>query len=113
MIQQPSGHEPCYIISVAARLVGVHPQTLRYYENVGLVKPARSPGNKRLYSPNDIDRLREIHRLTGEAGVNLAGVETILRLLEEIARMRAEMTVLQERFESEGALSRSRLGPAE
>jgi len=113
MIREPSGHEPCYIISVAARLVGVHPQTLRYYENVGLIKPWRSPGNKRLYSPNDIERLREIHRLTGEAGVNLAGVEITLRLMDEIAQMQAEIVALQQRFESEVASLKSRLGQVE
>jgi MerR family transcriptional regulator/heat shock protein HspR len=104
----PLGHEPCYIISVAARLVGLHPQTLRYYETAGLLKPGRSPGNRRLYSPADIERLRHIQRLTGEMGVNLAGVETILSLMEEVEQMRAEMEELQARFNHEVAPLKSR-----
>ena len=70
--------EPCYVISVAARLVNLHPQTLRYYEREGLIEPARSSGNVRLYSTRDIERLRRIVRLTGELGINLAGVEVIV-----------------------------------
>jgi len=102
------GLEPCYIISIAARLVGVHPQTLRYYESAGLVKPCRSAGNRRLYSHADIERLRHIQRLTGEMGVNLAGVETILNLTEQIEQMRAEMEELQARFEYEVSVLRNR-----
>lgn len=108
MSGDPSRQEPCYIISVAAKMVGVHPQTLRYYESLGLIKPCRSPGNRRLYSPSDIERLRQIQRLTDELGVNLAGVETILSLMDQVARMKAEMEALQKRFEREIALLKSK-----
>jgi MerR family transcriptional regulator/heat shock protein HspR len=84
--------EPFYVISVAARLVDLHPQTLRHYEALGLVVPERSRGNIRLYSPRDIERLRKIVRLTQELGVNLAGVSIILRLSEQVEVLRAELT---------------------
>ena len=93
--------EPCYVISVAARLVNLHPQTLRTYELMGLVKPARSAGNIRLYSPTDIERLRQITRLTDELGVNLAGVEVILNMRESMDQMRREMERMRQEFESE------------
>ncbi len=83
--------EPTYVISVAARLVNMHPQTLRYYERAGLINPTRSGGGIRLYSQRDIDRLRKITRLTDELGVNLAGVEVILRLLESLEQARREL----------------------
>jgi MerR family transcriptional regulator/heat shock protein HspR len=76
--------EPMYVISVAARLVEMHPQTLRYYERAGLVKPKRSRGSIRLYSQRDIERLRKIARLVDNLGVNLAGVEVILHLTEKL-----------------------------
>ena len=76
--------EPMFVISVAARLVEMHPQTLRYYERAGLLKPTRSSGKIRLYSQREIDRLRKIARLTSELGVNLAGVEIIIDLTERI-----------------------------
>lgn len=82
--------QPVYVISVAARLVEMHPQTLRLYERLGLVKPARNEHNIRLYSDEDIARLRQIQRLT-QAGVNLAGVEVVLELLERMENMRREM----------------------
>jgi MerR family transcriptional regulator/heat shock protein HspR len=103
----PGDDQPCYVISVAAKMVGVHPQTLRNYESLGLVKPCRTPGNKRLYSPSDIERLRHIQRLTGELGVNLAGVEAILALVEKMERMEAEMAQLRQQFESEAASLKS------
>ncbi len=81
---------PVYVISVAAKLVEVHPQTLRLYERVGLVKPARTGKNIRLYSDQDIERLRQIQRLT-QIGLNLAGVEMVLELLERMEAMRREM----------------------
>ena len=95
---------PRYMISVAADLVGMHPQTLRIYEQKGLVRPKRTAGNTRLYSELDIERLRLIQRLTTEIGLNLAGVERVLHLEDELqqmkrrlARMEAEMRVaLQE-----------------
>jgi len=90
--------DPCYVISIAARMVGMHQQTLRYYERVGLIEPSRSRGNIRLYSPADISRLRQIQRLISDLGVNLAGVEVIMRMNQhlqeaekEIARLRAEV----------------------
>ena len=83
--------EPCYIISIVAKMVDVHPQTLRHYERLGLVKPARSPGNVRLYSQRDVDQLRKICRLMGDLEVNLAGVDVILNLTQRMEEMREEM----------------------
>ncbi len=82
----PGGLPPnaAFVISVAARLVGVHEQTLRYYERAGLLEPARSKGRIRLYSLYDLERVRQIRRLTDEMGVNLAGVEVIMRLTDHI-----------------------------
>jgi MerR family transcriptional regulator, heat shock protein HspR len=82
---------PRYMISVAADLVGMHPQTLRIYENKGLIRPKRTAGNTRLYSEADLDRLRLIQRLTNELGLNLAGVEQVLRLQDEVMRMRRRL----------------------
>jgi MerR family transcriptional regulator, heat shock protein HspR len=82
---------PRYMISVAADLVGMHPQTLRIYENRGLIRPKRTAGNTRLYSEADLDRLRLIQRLTNELGLNLAGVEHVLRLQDELVRMRRRL----------------------
>jgi MerR family transcriptional regulator/heat shock protein HspR len=86
---------PRYMISVAADLVGMHPQTLRIYEAKGLVRPKRTPGNTRLYSEADLERLRLIQRLTTELGLNLAGVETVLRLEDELQRLQARMARLE------------------
>jgi MerR family transcriptional regulator, heat shock protein HspR len=88
-------NEPAYVISVAAERVGLHPQTLRLYERVGLVKPARR-GSNRLYSDWDIERVRQIQRLTQDMGVNLAGVEIILNLLDQINQLQAEMESLRQ-----------------
>jgi MerR family transcriptional regulator, heat shock protein HspR len=90
-----------YMISVAADLVGMHPQTLRMYEARGLVRPARTPGGTRLYSDVDLDRLRLIQRLTGELGLNLAGVEHVIRLEDELRRMRARMDRLEAELREE------------
>jgi MerR family transcriptional regulator/heat shock protein HspR len=90
-----------YMISVAADLAGLHPQTLRMYEARGLVRPARTPGGTRLYSENDVDRLRLIQRLTTEAGLNLAGVEHVLRLEDELRRLRARMSQLERELREE------------
>ena len=79
------------MISVAADLVGMHPQTLRIYEAKGLVRPKRTPGNTRLYSESDLERLRLIQELTTKLGLNLAGVETVLKLQDEVQRLRARM----------------------
>jgi MerR family transcriptional regulator/heat shock protein HspR len=83
--------EPVYVISVAARLCEMHPQTLRGYEKLGLVHPRRADNRNRLYSESDIERLRQIQRLTRDLGVNLAGVEVILDLLDRLEAQRAEM----------------------
>jgi MerR family transcriptional regulator/heat shock protein HspR len=93
--------EPCYVISVAARMVELHPQTLRSYERIGLVVPARSTGNVRLYSQNDIERLYRICRLTNELGINLAGVDVILRLTDTIEQLQSEMDEMRTALESE------------
>ena len=82
--------EPCYIISVAARMLGMHAQTLRYYERMGMIAPSRSGGRIRLYSQADISRLRQIQRLINDLGVNLAGAEVILRLNERVRQMEEE-----------------------
>ena len=92
---------PRYMISVAAELVGMHPQTLRVYETKGLVRPRRTPGNTRLYSEADLDRLRLIQRLTTELGLNLAGVETVLRLQDQLGRLRARMERLENEMREE------------
>jgi len=86
---------PLYMISVAAQLAGMHPQTLRIYERKQLVRPQRSGGNTRLYSDADIDRLRLIQHLTQEEGINLAGVMRIIELQGELERVREEMAKLQ------------------
>ncbi|HET8653248.1 MAG TPA: MerR family transcriptional regulator [Gaiellaceae bacterium] len=80
-----------YMISVAADLVGMHPQTLRMYEQKGLVRPQRTSGNTRLYSEADLERLRLIQQLTSELGLNLAGVEMVLRLEDQLRRMERRM----------------------
>jgi MerR family transcriptional regulator, heat shock protein HspR len=79
---------PRYMISVAADIVGMHPQTLRIYENKGLIRPKRTAGNTRLYSEADIERLRLIQQLTNDLGLNLAGVEQVMHLQDEVERMR-------------------------
>jgi MerR family transcriptional regulator/heat shock protein HspR len=91
--------EPCYVISVAARMIGVHAQTLWYYERAGIIEPSRSAGNRRLYSTEDIDRLRRIKTLIDDLGVNLAGVEVILRMGERMAEMENRMRRLEAEIE--------------
>jgi MerR family transcriptional regulator/heat shock protein HspR len=91
------GDRPRYMISVAAELVGMHPQTLRIYEQKGLVNPWRTAGNTRLYSETDVERLRLIQRLTTDWGLNLAGVERVLQMEDELGRLRLRM----ERMEQE------------
>jgi MerR family transcriptional regulator, heat shock protein HspR len=88
-----------FMISVAARLAGMHPQTLRIYEERGLIKPARSPKQTRLYSQRDVERLQRIQALTSEFGMNLAGVERVLALEEVMASMRERLERLSERAE--------------
>src|SRR5437660_11035027 len=84
-----------FVISVAARLVGVHEQTLRYYERAGLLEPARSKGRIRLYSLHDLERVRQIRRLTDEMGVNLAGVEVTMRLTDRIRELEQHIDVVE------------------
>jgi MerR family transcriptional regulator/heat shock protein HspR len=86
-----------FMISVAAELAEMHPQTLRMYESRGLITPKRSPKNTRLYSQSDVERLRRIQRMTSEEGLNLAGVETVLNLERELQRTRGEMRRMRER----------------
>ena len=92
---------PRYMISVAAGLVSMHPQTLRMYEAKGLVRPGRTPGGTRLYSDADVERLRLIQRLTTELGLNLAGVEHVLRLQDELNKARARMDRLERELRAE------------
>ena len=92
---------PRYMISVAADLVGMHPQTLRMYEQKGLLRPNRTAGNTRLYSEADVERLRLIQRLTSELGLNLAGVEQVLRLEDQLRRMQARMERLERELREE------------
>ena len=91
--------EPVFVISVAARMVGVRTQTLRYYERLGLVSPARTPGNQRVYSRRDVARVQHIRRLMDDLGVNLAGVEVVLKLLLQVREAESEIERLQEENE--------------
>lgn len=93
--------QPVYMIGVAAQLCGVHPQTLRQYERIGLVVPSRVGAKNRLYSESDIARVRRIQRLTQEMGVNLAGVELILRLLDEMEAQRVDFESQVEEYQRE------------
>ena len=86
----PAGAFHHYVISVAARMCGVHPQTLRHYERIGLISPARTGGNIRLYSDEDIQRLHQVQRLIDELGVNLAGVEVIMNMTDRVERQQRE-----------------------
>jgi MerR family transcriptional regulator/heat shock protein HspR len=94
-------NQPVYMIGVAAALCGVHPQTLRQYERLGLVVPSRAGAKNRLYSELDIRRVQRIQRLTQEMGVNLAGVELILRLLDEMEDVRKDMERQLEQYISD------------
>jgi len=97
-----SDDEPCYVISIAAKMLGIHQQTLRYYEREGLILPSRSRGNIRLYSLSDINRLRQVQRLINDLGVNLAGAEVILRMSERMREMEAELERLRLRLARPG-----------
>src|SRR5438094_9820103 len=99
--------EPCYVISVAARMVGLHDQSLRHYERIGLIQPSRSHGRQRLYSHSDVARLRHIQRLIQDLGVNLAGVEVIIRMNDRVRKMEEEI----ERLVSELQSFRDRMLP--
>ena len=108
--------KPLYVISVAAELVDMHPQTLRLYERKGLIEPSRSAGKTRLYSQRNIEQLREIRRLTQELGVNLAGVEEIIRLRQKLdvlqQRIEDRIGTLQERLQLELKGARALPAPA-
>ena len=92
---------PRYMISVAADLVGMHPQTLRIYEQKGLVRPGRTPGGTRLYSERDLERLRLIQRLTTELGLNLAGVQRVLALEDEIRKLQRRLERMEREMREE------------
>lgn len=98
---------PLYMISVAAELAGVHPQTLRIYERKDLIAPQRSQGNTRLYSEADIDRLRFIQHMTQEEGINLAGVTRVIELQMELERTRAELNAARKRLSELERLARA------
>ncbi len=89
------GTEPRYVISIAARILGVQTHTLRYYEKVGVVEPQRSQGNIRLYSERDIEMLRRIKTLVDDLGVNLAGVEVILRMMKHVDQLQNQVGKLE------------------
>jgi MerR family transcriptional regulator, heat shock protein HspR len=91
------GERGVFMISVAAELADMHPQTLRMYETRGLITPKRSPKKTRLYSPNDVERVRRIQRMTTEEGLNLAGVEAVLKMEDQVARMRGELERMRKR----------------
>jgi MerR family transcriptional regulator/heat shock protein HspR len=96
----PESGRPVYMISVAAELAGMHPQTLRIYEQRGLIEPQRSPKGTRLYSAADVERLRRIQELTSQLGMNLAGVERVFELEGELEQMRRRMDRLERRAEA-------------
>lgn len=91
------GERGVFMISVAAELADMHPQTLRMYETRGLITPKRSPKKTRLYSQNDVERLRRIQHMTSEDGLNLAGVEAVLKMEDQVARMRSELERMRKR----------------
>ena len=98
-------NEPRYVISIAARMVGVQTYTLRYYEKVGIVEPSRSRGNIRLYSERDIAHLRRVKTLMDDMGVNLAGVEVIMRMVQQMLELQNQLQELESelhRFEEPG-----------
>jgi MerR family transcriptional regulator/heat shock protein HspR len=107
-----SDETPVYVISVAAQLSGLHPQTLRQYDRLGLVSPGRTAGRGRLYSTRDIVLLREVQRLSQEEGINLAGIKRILELENENLRIRSELARLSSEVAMMRALIRYELPPA-
>ena len=94
-----SDTEPRYVISIAARMLGVHTHTLRYYERVGIIEPSRSLGNIRLYSEKDIARLRRTRTLMDDLGVNVAGVEVIMRMAQRMSELQHEMENIKAELE--------------
>ena len=92
--------EPLFVISIAAKMIGMHAQSLRHYERIGLIQPGRSRGRVRLYSQSDIERLRYIQRLIQDLGVNLAGAEVVIRLNERVRQMEEEMEALRRELQA-------------
>jgi MerR family transcriptional regulator, heat shock protein HspR len=103
---EASEERAVYVISVAAELAGVHPQTLRIYERKGLVQPERTSGNTRRYSKRDIDLLRQIQEMTQELGINLAGVKRIIEMQAELVALRARMQELEDQLRAADAEER-------
>jgi MerR family transcriptional regulator, heat shock protein HspR len=97
--------EPCFTIGIVKQMVGLHDQTLRHYERIGLVRPQRSVGNIRMYSAKDLERIAQIKRWIEEFGVNLAGVEVMLKMQERMEQVRAEtereMAAMRRQYETE------------
>ena len=102
------GLEPKYVISVAARIVGIETHTLRYYEKLGLVQPYRSKGNIRYYSEGDIERLQHIKALMNDLGINLAGVEVVLRMTQKMTQMQQQMQEMESEIERLRQASKSK-----
>ena len=107
--------EPVYLISVVAKILEIHPQTLRQYEREGLVKPSRTEGRMRLYSQRDIDKIKLILRLTRELGVNLAGVDIILQLKDKISKLEAEneslnIAIMEYKYKNEVSQKKNNYG---
>jgi len=91
--------EPRYVISIAARMVGVRTHTLRYYEKIGIVEPSRSRGNIRLYSEGDIAQLRRVKTLMDDLGVNLAGAEVIMRMVQRVLELQGQVQELEDELD--------------
>ena len=111
-IENDFATEPCFVISVAARMVGLHAQTLRYYERAGLVMPSRSGGRQRLYSMADVERLRRIKTFTDEMGMNLAGAEIALKLVDRVRELEGQVEALTEEVARLRAREKNRSGRA-
>ena len=101
------GSEPRYVISIASRLVGIETHTLRYYERLGLIQPYRSEGNIRYYSEGDIERLRRIKTLMDDLGINLAGVEVVMRMAERMTEMQRRIEEMESEIELMGQTDES------
>ena len=99
MIMNSIDNEPRYVISIAARMVGVQTYTLRYYEKIGIIEPSRSQGRLRLYSDRDIARLRRVKTLMDDLGVNLAGVEVVLRMAQHMTELQRRVEELESEIE--------------
>jgi len=95
VMMNPGDSEPRYVISIAARMLGVQSHTLRYYERIGIIQPSRSQGNIRLYSEREIVQLRRVKTLMADLGVNLAGVEVVLRMSQHMAELQRRMEKLE------------------